>query len=225
MTWQPPQGMDEYLRPTIYCDSETPEIQEAASALIKDAQTPEDAALKIFFYVRDEMLFDLDEPTNASETLRRKTGQCVTKSTLQIALLRAAGIPARYHKVDVHKNCLKGLISPAVFNQFADSIDDHPWCDCYLSERWISCETLIDRTLYESAVRQGIIDKKKITTIDWNGETDLVTVSAWILKDKGTSPSLDDLIERGRRQFAQFWRLCREFSQYTTKIRTGGNLI
>jgi hypothetical protein len=224
MNWRAPQGMDDYLRPTIYCDSDNPEIRETALTLIKDTQTPKDAALKIFLFVRDEMLFGLNEHTKASQTLRRKTGQCVTKSTLQIALLRAAEIPARYHRVDVHKNCLKGLISPMVFNQFADSIEDHPWCDCYLSGRWISCETLFDRTLYESAVRQGIVDRNQITTIDWDGERDLLTLSAWILKDKGACPHMDDLIERNRRDFAQFWQLCREFSQYTINVRSGSHL-
>jgi len=222
MNWQSPQGMDEYLRPTIYCDSDNTEIQDTAITLTKDTETPKDAALKIFLFVRDEMLFSLDEHTKASQTLRRKTGQCVTKSTLQIALLRATGIPARYHKVNVHKNCLHGLISPEIFNQLPDSIDDHPWCECYLSERWISCEALYDRTLYEAVVKHGIFDRNKIT-IDWDGESDLATLSSWILKDKGTAPDMDEPIEIHRRAAAQFWHLCREFSQYTVQIRTGGS--
>jgi hypothetical protein len=225
MSGQSPQATAEYLQPTVYCDSDNYEIRKTALTLVKDAHTPRDAAVRIFLFVRDEILFAMDEPTEASQTLRRKTGQCVSKSTLQIALFRAAGIPARYNKVDVHKNCLKGLISPEVFNQFADSIDDHPWCECYLSERWISCEALYDRALYEAAVEQGILDRNKITTIDWDGERNLATLSAWILKDKGTAPHLDDLIETHRRDFGQFWHLCREFNQYTVKVRTNSPTV
>lgn len=224
MTWQAPEGMDEYLRPTEYCDSDNQELKRAAVDIIQDSQTPKDAALKIFHFVRDEILFAIDEHTKASDTLRRGTGQCVTKTGLQIALLRASRIPARYHLVDVHKYCLKGLISPNAFNGFEESITDHPWCECYLFGKWISCETLFDKALYDTGVEKGIIRKEEIPTIEWDGESDLITLSFWILKDKGTYPNLDDLIERERKEFAQFWPVLRESNQYTMKLRAEGGI-
>jgi len=224
MTWQATEGMDEYLRPTEYCDSDNQELKRATVDIIQDSQTPKDAALKIFHFVRDEILFAIDEHTKASDTLRRGTGQCVTKTGFQIALLRASRIPARYHLVDVHKNCLKGLISPNAFNGFEESIKDHPWCECYLFGKWISCETLFDKALYDTGVEKGIIRKEEIPTIEWDGESDLITLSFWILKDKGTYPNLDDLIERERKEFAQFWPVLRESNQYTMKLRAEGGI-
>jgi len=221
MTWQTPEGMDEYLRPTEYCDSDNQEIRQAAIDLIKDSQTPKDAALEIFQFVRDEILFAIDEHTKASDTLQRGTGQCATKTGLQIALLRAARIPARYHLADVHKNCLKGLISPTAFDGFDERITDHFWCECYLSGKWISCETLFDKALYDTGVEKGIISKEDMPTIEWDGESDLITLSVWILKDKGTFPNLDNLIDRERKELAQFWPVLRESNQYTMKLRTG----
>lgn len=223
MIWEPPKGMDDYLDSTTYCDSQNQALRTVLSAIVKNTQSPKDAALRIFHFVRDEILFALDEHTPASETLRRKTGQCTTKTGLQIALLRAAAIPARFHLVDVHRNSLKGLISPSVFAQFEESITDHPWCECYLSGRWISCESIFDRALYESAVAQHLIDAKDIDTIDWDGDSDLIVLSRYILKDKGTHASLDEMMERERKDYAEFWPVMRASNQHTMKIRAGSD--
>jgi hypothetical protein len=37
MAWQPPEGMDEYLKPTEFCDSDNEEIKKKARDLVKDA--------------------------------------------------------------------------------------------------------------------------------------------------------------------------------------------
>jgi hypothetical protein len=49
MAWQPPEGMDEYLKSTELCDSDNQEIREKARELIKDAKTPKEASVRIFF--------------------------------------------------------------------------------------------------------------------------------------------------------------------------------
>ena len=61
MAWTTPEGMDEYLSPTVYCDSDSQEIRNAVYDIIEGCQTPKAAALRIFGFVRDEILFALDE--------------------------------------------------------------------------------------------------------------------------------------------------------------------
>jgi transglutaminase-like putative cysteine protease len=215
--------MDAYLDATRYVDSDHQDVIQTAAEIMTNAGSPKDAALRIFHYVRDEILFALGEHSSASETLRRKTGQCVTKSGLQIALLRAVGIPARFHCVDVHRNCLKGLIASSVFGQFDEIIPDHPWCECFLTETWVACESIFDKALYESAIAQRIIDQEDIGTIDWDGEHDLVVLSRFIVKDKGTHPDLDTLLDRYSQEFAAFWPIIRAASQHTIQVREIGN--
>ena len=94
MVWQAPEGMDEYLKPTELCDSDSEEIKKKAGDIIKDAKTPKEAAMKIFLFVRDEIAYGMDiVDARASRTLKKGMGACLQKPTLQIALLRAVGNP------------------------------------------------------------------------------------------------------------------------------------
>lgn len=45
-----------------------------------------------------------DKSDLASDTLRKRLGMCTNKATLQIALLRALGIPAGYCVVHIYKS-------------------------------------------------------------------------------------------------------------------------
>jgi len=48
MSWESPEGMEEYLRSTNLCDSENEKLKGKAKEIIKRADTPKEAALKIF---------------------------------------------------------------------------------------------------------------------------------------------------------------------------------
>jgi len=211
--------MVDYLKATKYCDCDNQEIIKKAKQLTAGASTQKEAANRIFNFVRDAIRFALDEHSPASETLKRGTGQCVTKSSLQIALLRAAGIPARYHLVDLISDCLKGIISQEAYEGFGGVITDHPWCECHLSNKWISCDTLFDEPLYEAGLRKGVISKADIPTIDWDGENDVNTMTTWIVKDKGRSPNRDDRWDNERKEMGSLWPILRESNKFTEQLR------
>ena len=187
------EEMSIYLQPTYFCDCKHQTIINMAHGLTKECETDRDKALKIFYFVRDEIPFMFDYIVKASETLKKRYGFCVTKATLQIALLRASGIPAKYRFAHLKKECLKGVIAIGVYNGFPDIITYHPWAECYLSDKWISCDTLFDEILVKAIYKKGIHSKEDIPTIEWDGETDLNTMTAWMVKDKGSHTSLDDL--------------------------------
>ncbi len=194
MNWEAPKGMDEYLEPTEFCDCDNQDIVDKATELIKDAKTPKEAALKIFYFVRDKFPYT---PTynfpKASETLQQGKGFCITKTNLQVALLRAAKIPARYHQVGLKKECLKGIIHSDLYNGLDDEIWFHPWCECFLSDKWIACDSVFDKTLVDAYYKEGIITREQIRTIDWDGESDLKTLAAWMINDYGILTTFDDL--------------------------------
>lgn len=199
MAWQPPEGMDEYLKPTKLCDCDNVKLKEKAQEIIKSAETPKEAALKIFYFVRDQTRFGMDyADVKAAHTLKKGTGYCFTKPNLQIALLRAVGIPARLHYVHLPKELLKD-IAPGFAYDRIPMVIGHPWCECYLSEKWIACEALLDEAFYKARLKTGSLTKEEIPTIDWDGETNLILFKLSIAKDVGTFPSLDDLlIEAGK---------------------------
>ena len=81
MAWQAPEGMDECLKPTNLCDCENERVKEKAQELIKGAQSPKEAATRIFHFVRDEILFGGDVvDAKASDALKRGVGLCMSKA-------------------------------------------------------------------------------------------------------------------------------------------------
>ncbi len=194
MAWQPPEGMEEYLRPTEQCDSDSEEIRKKAAELIKDAKTPKEAAVNIFYCVRDEIKYALDfVDVKASHTLKTRVGTCEHKSKLQIALLRAAGIPARYRRAATRKALLQGIFSGFVYRTIPEVPNSHAWCECYTSRKWVSCEAIFDKPLFEGMVRRQFGSASQIPTIDWDGENDLIVTKPWVVEDLGAFASLDDL--------------------------------
>ena len=78
MEWQSPEGMDEYLKSTKLCDCDNEKLKGQAKEIIKGAETPKEAALKVFYFTRNEILFGLDYPdVKASHTLKKGTGFCI----------------------------------------------------------------------------------------------------------------------------------------------------
>jgi transglutaminase-like putative cysteine protease len=192
MAWESPEGMDEYLRSTKLCDCDDVKLKGKAKEIIKGAKTPKEAALKVFYFTRNEIYFGIDYPdVKASHTLKKRAGFCVTKTNLQIALLRAVGVPARCHYVHLTKESLKGIIPGFMYNKLPTAIV-HSWCECYLAENWVVCEALFDEAFYKGILREGLFTKEQIPTIDWNGETDLISVKSLIVKDVDIFPSWDE---------------------------------
>ncbi|MFL7867248.1 MAG: hypothetical protein AB8I58_00390, partial [Anaerolineales bacterium] len=104
------------------------------------------------------------------------------------------GIPARMHWVMAQTKVLTGLVVPFMLRSMK-STASHFWTECYLGGRWISCEALLDKQLYEGMLRQGLITKDQIPTIDWDGETNLVVLKPWITSDRGVVASADDAVK------------------------------
>ena len=194
--------LDKYLISTEVCDCDNPEIKQKAGELIEGTKTPKEAAVRIFKYVRDTILFAGDKlyPVKASETLKKGTGFCVPKTNLQIALLRAVNIPARYRQLELDKNCLKNLFSDDALESLPKTIWYHPTCECYLDEKWIACDGTFDERLYVGICEKGILDKSLMPTIDWDGENDLYTFKSWLIKDRGTHIFYEDILKKAQEE-------------------------
>jgi hypothetical protein len=216
--------MDEYLQSTELCDSDSEQIVAKAEELAKGAETPREAAMKVFFFVRDQIPFASDRAdAKASDTMAEGGGFCVTKTNLQIALLRAMGIPARYRHLHLNKEVLKGILPDWAFDMTADPIWYHPWCECYLSGKWMVCEPLYDRPLYSAAVEAGIISTEDVPSIDWDGKSDLKIVTPWIVEDKGAFASLDDVFQEVQRELGPDFvtQVAPLLNQHVDSLRNG----
>lgn len=186
--------MQDCVAATRLCDSDNPWVRKKAEEIIDGASTPEEKALRVFYYVRDNICFSLAySRSKASRTLKRGYGECGNKANAQVALLRAVGIPARYRWVRAKTKVLHHLIEDFVYKNMPP-VASHLWSQCFLNGKWVSCELLLDKLLYDGMLKGGLITNEQVPTIDWDGKTDLVVLNPWITEDRGHLSSYDDAI-------------------------------
>ena len=131
-----------FLLPTSMCDCEHRSIQEHAQRLVPAHCSAARAAAVVRAWVRSHIRYELREPSNsasdsaqdiASTILSRRAGTCTNRTTLQIALLRAAGIPAGYVLVHVTEAAFKDPHLLPQDHQRASPIAVHVFCAAYIT--------------------------------------------------------------------------------------------
>ena len=178
--WEAPRDpeLQQYLRPTELCEPDHPEIQKITAEVIEGAEMPKEAAIKIYLFVRDEIKFGMTEPRPSIEVLQSRLGWCCTKPNLQVAMLRAGEIPARYRAESFLPSALS-LIMPEEFWEFIWEQELlHGLAEVYLDRKWIGCDATFDKDLIPSTLR-----------FDWDGEHDLTTILPWRKSIAGTPSS------------------------------------
>ncbi len=188
--------LSRHLQETPFCDYKHPIIQDITQEVIGTCENEEEKARKIFYYARDHIRYALmgsGIATKASITAKIGYGDCGTKTNFHIALLRAAGIPARMRGIMVEISVLKGMIPGFLYFMVEKAKEDfHFWPECYLQGKWIACEGLFDQELYKVAITEGLVTKELIPSIDWDGKSNLVLLEPWKTEDFGNKPSWDD---------------------------------
>lgn len=86
----------------------------------------------VYGFVRDEIAFGYNgsDDLPASQVLADGIGQCNTKSTLLMALLRAVGLPCRFHGFTIDKTLQRGAITGVAYLLAPRSII-HSWVVLY----------------------------------------------------------------------------------------------
>jgi len=87
---------EKYLRPTLYCNCQAPEIIALANQLGAYKKSEYEFAQAAFEFAKRKIILEFVPLDGVVETLRRGTGTCLHKISIFIALCRAAGIQARY---------------------------------------------------------------------------------------------------------------------------------
>lgn len=141
--------IDRWLSETKFINHQHPTIKELASQLTWGLGTDKEKAVAIHNWVRDNIMFGWTKSfwcDSATDVLKAKMGFCNTKSTLFIALLRCSGIPARQMFVTIHRDILKGIVTPRT-----DYLD-HSYCQVYLEGKWVNTDSyILDSKLFEVA--------------------------------------------------------------------------
>lgn len=99
---------------------------------------------QIYNFVRDEIRFgyNVDDSISASKVLQDGYGQCNTKGTLFMALLRGVGIPCRVHGFTIDKKLQKGAMTGFVYKNAPRNIF-HSWVEVFYMDKWYELEAFI----------------------------------------------------------------------------------
>jgi hypothetical protein len=157
----------------------------------------------IYDYVRNEIPFGYNHRDDipASCVFEEGYGQCNTKGTLFMALLRKCGIPCRFHAFTVDKRLQKGIIPPLAY-ALAPCTIIHSWVEIFRKHRWVAMEgVILDRAFLEEVQKRFLsgsrfwgyavaTDRLANPPIEWNGSDTYIQKDA-ILGDLGIYDSPD----------------------------------
>lgn len=144
-----------FLQPTRRLDFSSPSL----TSLVEERrwrELPEGERIgAIYEFVRDEIRFGYNRSDDvlASEVLRDGYGQCNTKSTLLMALLRASGIACRFHGFTIDKKLQKGVVTGLLY-WLAPREILHSWVEVQVDGTWTALEGVILDDAYLEGVRR-----------------------------------------------------------------------
>lgn len=140
------------LKATQCVDSEHDSIHELAAQLTSSSSTSLEKALALYYFVRDEILYNpytaavSVESLRASNVLEAKQGWCVSKAALLAALARAAGIPACLGYADVVNHLSTAKLRATMGT---DVFYFHGYCSLYLDDQWVKATPAFNLSLCE----------------------------------------------------------------------------
>jgi len=161
-------SMDIYLRPTPTIDADNKHIIEAARRITAGCSSDGQKAVKLFYFVRDEIRYNVYMISvfiadfRASRILEWGKGYCVQKAVLLAALGRASGIPTRlvFAKIQNHK-LPAHLLEMTGTNIFPR----HGYNQFFLGGKWVSAAATFDKEL---------CTKNGLPTVEFNGRSNAV---------------------------------------------------
>jgi hypothetical protein len=205
-----------YLDETKLLDYSHQRIQDLIK-IRKWENLEDDQQIKaIYNYVRDEIMFgyNVDDNIPASKVLSDGYGQCNTKGTLFMALLRAVGIPCRVHGFTIDKKLQKGAMTGIVYKNAPKNVF-HSWVEVLYENNWCELEGFILDKKYLEKLQKinsectgpfcgyGVAVKDfQHPIIDWNKNNTYIQ-SEGITQDFGVYDNPDDLLKEHRQEMSE----------------------
>lgn len=153
------EDIQRYLRPTSLVQSGDPAIVSKKNELVSGATTQVEAVGRIVNFVKTQIPATADDqPKDAVSSLNNNRGNCVNRAHLALALLRSAGIPARYvsgyvydDEIAITYRVPEGT-AKRTFNWGQGS---HAWIEVYYPQEgiWVA---------YDPYMSKGFVDNRHV---------------------------------------------------------------
>jgi Transglutaminase-like superfamily len=134
-----------------------PLVRETAARVTAEQTALRGKLERLFAYVRNDIAFGFPlegDLVKASDVIRSGQGQCNNKTTLFLALCRAADIPARIHFSLIGKEIQRGLFEGLAYWLMPGKLS-HSWLEVEIDGRWRRIDAYInDPPFQEGAVKE-----------------------------------------------------------------------
>lgn len=205
---------DPLLAPTPLLNFDHPAIADLVSERGWGALPHNGRIGAIYDFVRTEIAFGYNRADDipASDVLEDGYGQCNTKGTLLMALLRAVGVRCRLHGFTIQKALQRGIVPELVY-PIAPAEIVHSWIEVETEAGWIELEGFILDTAFLSAVQRSFsgtpslcgygvgTDCLSAPPVAWTGGNTYIQKTG-IVRDFGTFDSPDLFYLRHRQAFS-----------------------
>lgn len=211
---------NKFIEPTKMLNYESVKLQQLIKAKAWSELDEYGKIKAIYQYVQNDILFgyNREDTLNAEQVLLDGYGQCNTKATLLMALLRGVGIPCRIHGFEVSKDFQRGATT-GLISVFAPKLIIHTWVEVYYNSQWLALEGVIIDVKYFEAVKSKhqyvngefkhfaiATDDFQNLSIDWDGNTTYVQNAA-IVTDLGIFQNPDSFFMK----YSQYWCRIKNF--------------
>lgn len=107
----------------------------------RDIEKKSDLIGEVYAFVRDTIAYGYTKSfaLPASQILDAGYGNCITKSILLMALLRAVGIPCRFHAMTISRVIFRGFLSGLSY-KLASRRPYHAWVEVLYNNKWLALE-------------------------------------------------------------------------------------
>lgn len=206
--------MDRYLISTDMLNFKAQEIACLVKAH-KWNQTDEFNKISaIYNFVQNDIVLGYNKYDNltATQVLKDGYGQCNTKATLIMALLRAVGVACRLHGSRVTKEFQRSLM-PKIMARLAPPYIVHTWAEVFYNDEWLSLEGVITDKAYISGLQKMFPDYKgkffdyavavkafNDLQICWEGKDTTVQQQA-VIEDLGIFDTPDEFFAKYKQEY------------------------
>lgn len=232
--------MKQYLKETEMLDYSHPSLIQLVESRKWNQLDEFEKIGAVYNYVQNEILFGYNESDDisASRVLADGYGQCNTKGTLLMALLRAVGIPCRFHGFTIDKALQKGAIAGIWFKLSPQNII-HSWVEVFYNGKWVNLEGFILDNTYLKSVQNkfagttGAFSGYGVATLDfknpsvaWAGQ-DTYIQKEGINQDFGLFDAPDDFFAQfgvnttGIKHFIYKYVARQRINAHVSKVRRG----
>lgn len=206
--------MKNYLKNTAMLNYNNQKITDLVNASKWKDLNEFDKISAIYDYVQNKILlgYNKHDKLTAIQVLDDGIGQCNTKATLIMALLRAVGVPCRLHGTKVTKVFQRSLM-PKIMAKFAPPLIVHTWAEVYYNGEWLSLEGVITDKTYIKGLKKKFPNHKgkffdyavavkdfNHLQIDWTGEDTTVQQQA-VVEDLGIFDTPDEFYSKYKQDY------------------------